>query len=58
MANFDYPWLIEDHDDYAYIKFSPIAVKALGKLVFLDLPDVGAHLKKECQVLELRLKTG
>lgn len=43
MANFDYPWLIEDHDDYAYIKFSPIAVKTLGKLVFLDLPDVGAH---------------
>lgn len=46
MANFDYPWLIEHHDDYTYIKFSPIAVKALGELVFLDLPNVGAHLKK------------
>lgn len=46
MANFDDPWLVEQRGDCLYIKFRPDAISSLGEIEFLDLPNVGANLKK------------
>ena len=40
----DHEW-VRGEGDMAYIGLSEYAVNALGDIVFIELPDVGAHVK-------------
>lgn len=46
MVEFEYPWSISYSGSLATLKFNANALHQLGALIFLDLPDQGADLKK------------
>lgn len=47
MIKFEKPWIIQQTNGKEItIRFNPNDLKLLGKIYFLDLPNVGAELKE------------
>lgn len=46
MIEFENPWVVEKQADSWIVKFTPDSLTKLGRIIFLDLPNVGAKLQK------------
>lgn len=53
MVKFEYPWIVEEQTDRLILKFAPQSLKQLGTINFIDLPNVGAHLKRGMPSVEI-----